>query len=95
MRSHLEAVQAIVGLIAEGEFAKASEIAHSKLGLTEEMQKMCNMFNNNDFKELGFAFHRSGDLLGDALKTKDTDKSLHALQTTLGYCVRCHAAFRQ
>ena len=95
MRSHLEAVQTIVGLIAEREFEKASEVAHSKLGLTEEMQKMCNMFKNDEFKELGLAFHKSGDLLGDALKTKDTDKSLRALQNTLGYCVQCHAAFHQ
>jgi adenosylmethionine-8-amino-7-oxononanoate aminotransferase len=95
MRSHLEAVQTIVGLIAEGAFENASGIAHSKLGLTEEMQKMCDMFNNNEFKELAYAFHRSGDLLGDALKTGDIDKSLRALQNTLGYCVRCHGAFRQ
>jgi len=95
MRSHLEAVQAITGLIAEGEFDKASEMAHKKLGLTEEMNKMCNMFDNKDFTELGLAFHKSGDDLGEALLTKDTNKSLHALQATLGYCVQCHAGFRQ
>ena len=95
MRSHLEAVQVITSLIAEKEFKKASEIAHSKLGLTEEMRKMCNMFNNEDFTALGLAFHESGDSLGDALKTRDTTKSLRALQSTLGYCVQCHATFRQ
>lgn len=95
MRSHLEAVQTIINLMAEREFERASEMAHSKLGLTEEMQKMCNMFNNNDFKALGLAFHESGDILGNVLKTKDTNRSLRALQTTLGYCVQCHAAFRQ
>ena len=95
MRSHLEAVQAITSLIAEEEFEKASEVAHSKLGLTEEMKKMCNMFNNKDFTALGLAFHESGDSLGEALKTKDTTESLRALQETLGYCVQCHAAFRQ
>ncbi len=95
MRSHLEAVQSITGLIAEEEFMKASEIAHSKLGLTEDMKKMCNMFNNKDFTALGLAFHKSGDLLGKALKTKDTAKSLRALESTLSYCVQCHATFRQ
>ena len=95
MRSHLAAVQAIIGLIAEGEFEKSSKIAHSKLGLTEEMKKMCNLFKNNDFRVLGLAFHESGDALGDALKTKNTKKSLRALQTTVGYCVQCHATFRQ
>lgn len=95
MRSHLEAVQAIVSLMAEEKFNKASEIAHLKLGLTEEMRKMCHMFNNKDFTALGLAFHESGDSLGEALKTNDTTKSLRALQATLGYCVKCHATFRQ
>ena len=95
MRSHLEAVQAITGLIAEGDFNKASEMAHSRLGLTEEMNRMCNMFENKDFTELGLAFHKSGDDLGEVLLTKNTNKSLHALQATVGYCVQCHATFRQ
>jgi hypothetical protein len=95
MRSHLEAIQLITGLISEGAFDQASEIAHSSLGLTEEMNKMCNMFENKDFTELGLAFHKSGDELGETLLTKDTSKSLHALQATMGYCVQCHATYRQ
>jgi hypothetical protein len=95
MRSHVEAVQSIVGLLAEGLFDKASHIAHSKLGLTEEMEKMCNMFENEDFRSLGLAFHKSGDALGDALQTRDVTESLQALHTTMGYCVQCHATFRQ
>jgi hypothetical protein len=95
MRSHVEAVQSIVGLLSEGSFEKASHIAHSKLGLTEEMKKMCNMFENEAFRSLGLAFHKSGDALGDALQTKDITESLRALNTTMGYCVQCHATFRQ
>lgn len=95
MRLHLEAVQEITGLIAGGEFEEASEIAHSKLGLTEEMNMMCNMFENKDFTELGLAFHKSGDALGEVLLTKDTNESLRALQATMGYCVSCHATYRQ
>jgi len=95
MRSHLEAVQAIIKSIAERDFEVGSEIAHSKLGLSDEMKRMCNMVTNNDFKLLGLAFHESGDVLANTLKTKDVNKSLHALQTTLGYCVQCHATFRQ
>ncbi|MDQ6972072.1 MAG: cytochrome C, partial [Mariprofundaceae bacterium] len=34
MRSHLEAIQSIVGLLAENKFDEAAAIAHSKLGLT-------------------------------------------------------------
>ena len=95
MRNHVEAVQSIIGLLSEGSFDKASHIAYSKLGLTEEMKKMCNSFENENFKTLGLAFHKSGDALGETLKTKDLTKSLGALHTTMSYCIQCHATFRQ
>jgi hypothetical protein len=95
MRSHVEAVQSIVGLVANGDFDQASQIAHAKLGLTDEMKKMCGSFGNEDFNKLGLAFHKSGDELGEVLKTKYTKKSLQALNHTMGYCVQCHATYRQ
>jgi hypothetical protein len=95
MRSHVEAIRSIVSLIAKNDFEKASEIAHTKLGLTEEMKKMCDMFDNEKFKQLGLAFHKSGDELGDVLLKKDAAQSLGALSRTMGYCVECHATFRQ
>ena len=95
MRSHVEAIQSIVGLIAENKFDDASKIAHTKLGLTPEMKEMCDMFDNEKFKALGFAFHRSGDDLGGALQTKDVNASLRALNKTMQYCVECHATYRQ
>ncbi len=94
MRSHLEAVQSIIGLLSKGSFDKASRIAHTKLGLTEEMKNMCNSFKNKKFGILGLEFHRSGDDLGNVLQTKDLSKSLSALQKTMDYCVRCHNMFR-
>jgi len=95
MRSHLEAVQSIISLISEGGYDKASDIAHNKLGLTPEMQKMCNMFANTDFRTMGLAFHQSADELGDVLKTGNMKRSLNALHRTMTYCVSCHATFRQ
>jgi len=95
MRSHLKAVQSIIGLIAAGSFVQAADIAHSKLGLTKEMKKMCNSFHNQRFRTLGLAFHKSADKLGDILLTRDSKRSLQALQTTMGYCVECHTNFRQ
>ena len=95
MRAHLAAMQKITGLLAEKQYEEASKIAHSQLGLTEEMKRMCNMFENEEFKTLGLAFHNSGDELGDALQTKDMTKSMQALNKTLGYCVQCHETFRQ
>lgn len=95
MRGHVEAIKSIVGLMAEKKFAEASSVAHSQLGLTPEMQSMCDMFSNENFRKQGYAFHKSGDELGDVLKTKNVNKSLHALNKTMGYCVECHATFRQ
>jgi cytochrome c556 len=95
MRKHLEAIKSIVGLIADNKFEEASEIAHAKLGFTKKMQAMCDMFDNEKFKTLGRAFHKSGDDLGDALQTKDMNASLHALNKMMQYCVECHAAYRQ
>ena len=93
MRAHLEAVQAIVGLMGAGDFDKASEIAYARLGLTEEMRRMCSQFTE-DYTAIGMAFHNSGDTLGNALQSEDMQKSLEALNTTLGYCTQCHATFR-
>jgi len=95
MRSHVKAVQTIVGLMAQDKYDEASQVAHSELGLTEEMRKMCSNFNNAEFTKIGLAFHQSADELGDVLKTKDTKKSLKALHATMNYCVQCHATFRQ
>jgi len=96
MRSHTAAVQSIVGHLANNEFDQAAQVAHSQLGLTEEMKKMCStMSGNENFGKLGMAFHQSGDQLGEVLQGKDMKKSLQALQTTLGYCVQCHSTFRQ
>lgn len=95
MREHVQAVQTIIGLIAEGNFENASRVAYTKLGLTPEMQAMCGSFNNEKFEELGLAFHRSGDNLGETLKTGNVSDSLRALSQTMQFCVSCHATFRQ
>jgi len=95
MRAHLEAVQTIIGYIGDGKFDAASDIAHSQLGINDEMKEMCSRIGNEHFKELGLKFHESGDTLGEVLKTKDTTKSLRALKTTMNYCIQCHATFRQ
>ena len=95
MREHLEAVNSVISLMSENKFEDASKIAHSKLGSTPEMLKMCRMMGNENFTTLGLAFHKSGDDLGNALKTKDVNASLRALNKTMQYCVECHATYRQ
>lgn len=95
MREHLKAVNDIIAYMAEGKFNDASQIAHDKLGLTQEMKKMCKMFGNDDFRKIGLAFHKSADALGDTLAKGDLRQSLRALHSTMNYCIQCHAAFRQ
>lgn len=95
MREHLEAVNSVISLMSENKFEDASKIAHSKLGSTPEMLKMCRMMGNENFTTLGLAFHKSGDDLGNVLKTKDVNASLRALNKTMQYCVECHATYRQ
>ena len=95
MRGHVESINSIVGLMSENKFDEASKVAHSKLGLSAEMQAMCGMFNDENFEKLGLAFHKSGDDLGDALQTKDIYASLRALNKTTQICVTCHATYRQ
>jgi len=95
MRSHVEAIQSIIGMMAEDKFDQASTIAHNKLGLTPMMKKMCNMSDNDDFKKFGLAFHKSADELGNVLKTRNIKLSLTALHKTMSSCVQCHATFRQ
>jgi hypothetical protein len=95
MRAHVVAVQSIIELIAKQDFQQASKVATEQLGLTARMDKMCKKFANEDFKQLGLAFHQSGDELADVLLTKDTTASLQALSKTMNYCIQCHATYRQ
>ncbi|RLA18294.1 MAG: cytochrome C [Gammaproteobacteria bacterium] len=95
MRAHLDAVRKIVSAIAEDDFEGASTIAGEQLGSNERMMKMCNSFENEAFKGMGLAFHKSGDDLAETLKKGNLKESLRALNSTMNYCVSCHATFRQ
>lgn len=95
MRSHLEAVQTLITLIANDEFDKASKVAYNQLGSTTEMKLMCASFGNKQFENLGLNFHKEADNMSEILKTKDKKKSLQALSKTMNSCISCHATFRQ
>lgn len=95
MRSHLVAVQTIVELLAKDDFDLASKVAYSELGSTTEMKLMCASFGNEQFENMGLAFHASADKMSEVIKTKDKKAALEALSVTMNYCVQCHANFRQ
>jgi len=94
MRDHLAAVNEAVKLIGAGNFEAASRVIHDRLGTNEEMMKMCGMFGNDTYKEMGLAMHASADVLSAEMKSKDTGKIMKALSGTLEKCVACHDTFR-
>jgi PBP1b-binding outer membrane lipoprotein LpoB len=95
MRSHVVAVQSIINYLSKDEFEKASEVAATKLGLTDEMKMMCTSFNNEEFERLGLEFHNNADKMSQIFKDKNKNKSLEALSTTMTSCITCHATFKQ
>ncbi|PCH83955.1 MAG: cytochrome C [Piscirickettsiaceae bacterium] len=95
MRGHLDAIRNIIGSLSEEDFAAASNIASQQLGSTKKMMAMCNSFDNEEFKTMGLAFHKSADRLAETLKEGNIKTSLRALKTTMNSCVSCHATFRQ
>ena len=95
MRSHLVAVQTIIGLLAKENYDLASKVAYTELGSTTEMKLMCASFGNKEFELMGLAFHESADKMSEIIKTKDKKASLEALSLTMNYCVQCHANYRQ
>jgi len=95
MREQLAATRAIIGMLAQEKFEKASTTARTKLGMTEDLKKIYDTSKNEDFKKLGLAANTSVDELTKTLQTKDLKKSLQALRETMGYCQQCHSKFRQ
>lgn len=94
MRDHLAAVNDAVKLVGAGNFEAASHVIKDRLGTNEEMTKMCGMFGNETYKEMGLAMHTSADVLSSEIKSKDMGKIMKALSGTLEKCVACHDTFR-
>lgn len=95
MREQLVATRAIIGLLAQEKFERASTTARTKLGMTEDLKQVYDATKNEDFKKLGLAANTGADELAKTLQTKDLKKSLLALRKTMGYCLECHKKFRQ
>ena len=94
MRDHLAAVNETVKLIGAGNFEAASRVINDRLGTNETMTKMCGMFGNDSYREMGLAMHASADVLSSEIKSKDITKIMKALSGTLEKCVACHDTFR-
>lgn len=95
MRAHLEAVESIIKALGAEQFDEAAATARKRLGLTPQMQQMCNAFANAEFREAGFAFHRQADAMAGEFESRDLQRSLAALSRTMQHCTSCHTQFRQ
>jgi len=95
MRSHFKSIQSVVRLIGEEEFIEASTIVDKKMVGKKGKKKLSDLIDNDSFKLMGAAFHDSAAALSETLKTKDTKKSLEALNATMNHCTQCHEVFRQ
>ncbi|MDD4855650.1 MAG: cytochrome c [Sulfuricurvum sp.] len=95
MREHLTALSEIVKYMNSDQYDEASKIATEKLGLTLEKNTMCGSFKNQSFEQMGVRFHKSADNLAQTLKTKDSKKSMLALEKVMNGCVLCHSTFKQ
>lgn len=94
MRDHLAAINDSLRLVSMGDFDGASRVIHDRLGTSEEMTRMCGMFGNEAYREMGISMHASADLLAVEIRSKDMMKIMSAFSRTTEKCVSCHNTFR-
>lgn len=96
MRDHLEAVQALTGSLALGDFSGV-ERAAARLGSSEQMTRMCEHMGAHapGFTELALSFHKTADTIAAAAARQDREAVLDALNRTLGVCTSCHSTYKQ
>lgn len=96
MRSHLEAVQAIVNGLSTMDFAMLERSA-LQMGYSQSMAAMCQRMGQAapGFTERAVQFHKSADQIALAARAHDGAAVQRALHTTLAHCTSCHAQYRQ
>jgi len=97
MREHLEAIEAIVGALAQENFARATTLATEELGFHKHhvaMQREEGATFPAAYHELAMAHHKAAEDLGAVIPSKDFKKILPRLEQTIHVCVKCHQLFR-
>lgn len=96
MRDHLVAVHEVIAALAADDFS-AIERASERLGLSEQMGKMCTHMGAGapGFTEQALAFHRTANGITAAARAKDKGKVMTELSATLQACTACHATWKQ
>ncbi|MBI5815928.1 MAG: hypothetical protein HZB29_09995 [Nitrospinae bacterium] len=94
MREHLKTVNETLIKLGAGDFSGASAVLHERLGVTEEMKRMCGMFGDETYRKMGIALHEDADETAKVIATGDMKKSVVAVGTLLNRCVACHEMFK-
>ena len=97
MREHLEAIDAIVGALAQENFVRVAALANEELGFPKHhvaMQREEGATFPAAYHELAMAHHKSAEDLAAVIPSKDFKKILFRLEQTIHACVKCHQLFR-
>jgi hypothetical protein len=98
MREHLEALQEIVGTIAQGDYKKAAQITREKLGFEKHhqvMQREKGTTYPSKYQELAMAHHREAEELANSISTGEAHTIFQHLDRTIQSCVACHRAYKE
>lgn len=98
MREHLEALQKIVGTIAQGDYKKAAQITREKLGFEKHhqvMQREKGTTYPSKYQELAMTHHREAEDLAKAISTGEANPIFQHLERTIQSCVACHRAYKE
>ena len=95
------ALHQIVGALAEGKFADASNIADKQIGLAamgrhrnSPANASPGMYMPEDMHLIARNMHGAASGFAITARSGDMAKSLAALQAVTGACVGCHRAYR-
>ena len=96
MRTWLETTQAILLAVSSNNFQEVAIVA-SKSGMGAEAETPGSLFRKLpvDMKALGFDTRRKFDEIAtDALKYKDSKRTVAQVAEAMHNCVGCHASYR-
>lgn len=96
MQDHLETVQEIVAALAKKNFEEAQSIAESRLGFAKHRDAMQHQRPENFppvYHDLTRQHHQAAEQLAAAMPSRNLDRILPQLESTLRACVRCHNVY--
>jgi hypothetical protein len=97
MRAHLEVINQLLGLMAEGNLDAASDLAEQELGMSSLDKHGASHiagFYPEGMQQAGTAMHRAASRYSRVAEEGDTAGAYKALGEITAACVACHAGYR-